>query len=387
MTVLINIATNFFFSVSLHFLWSLVNSLQMILHQPMLGISFPQNVKLLYSILLPIASLDLVPPEYSIELIFSLSTESDQPFSSALEDLGYETHLALLNLGTIFLYLVALLLAIAGVGVLKILSPLLPPNETVHRYSQKLKKGIFFNSFILLLIEGFLEIMISCYLNIYSPQTQTKSDVFSYLFSYLCLFITLVVLPVAFGWMLSQPEEVLDLDSAKQRYGAFYEGVRTESKLSLSYHLVQMVRRLLFVLCVFQPLVEIPASLQLMAVIFINLMANIYVGHTRAFIKASQNAQDLRNEVIIFYCCYSMMLFTDFVSDVYYQDLAGWAMIGLTFTSISLNLGQMLLSSTRPMRLRLQRLLVRHYQKRIRDGVETRLSTEEQEVPPVDTSR
>jgi len=57
----------------------------MILYLPMLKVYLPKNVKVFYSILLPLANLELVPPEYSTELMFDISTEEDEAFNPVLE--------------------------------------------------------------------------------------------------------------------------------------------------------------------------------------------------------------------------------------------------------------------------------------------------------------
>ena len=146
------------------------------LHLPMLSIIFPQNVQFFYSILLPLSSLDLIPTEYSTELVFSITTDLDEPYSSALEDLGYETHSALLNLGSLFLYKVAMFVCSVVALALKAILVRNPTNSAANKYFTILKEKLFFNGLILLFMEGYFEILISCYLNLYSPMLYTKSD-------------------------------------------------------------------------------------------------------------------------------------------------------------------------------------------------------------------
>jgi len=52
----------------------------------MLKVRLPKNVKLFYSILLPLANLELFPPEYTTQLVFDISSEEDSPYSPALEE-------------------------------------------------------------------------------------------------------------------------------------------------------------------------------------------------------------------------------------------------------------------------------------------------------------
>lgn len=47
----------------------------MIVYLPLCMVEFPQNVVLLYSILLPLSSLDIIPQEISTDVLFSMSDE------------------------------------------------------------------------------------------------------------------------------------------------------------------------------------------------------------------------------------------------------------------------------------------------------------------------
>ena len=60
-SLVFNLMTNVAFSTSMYLLWGLINTLQMILYLPMIEVNFPANVKFLYSILIPVACMDLIP--------------------------------------------------------------------------------------------------------------------------------------------------------------------------------------------------------------------------------------------------------------------------------------------------------------------------------------
>jgi hypothetical protein len=55
----------------------------MMIYNPLANIRFPINVMMLYGILLPITSLDLVPPEISTDVIFTMS--DGEAYSDILE--------------------------------------------------------------------------------------------------------------------------------------------------------------------------------------------------------------------------------------------------------------------------------------------------------------
>ena len=64
---------NLSFGLSLHLIWGMINALQMIIHNPLANFRFPINLMMLYGILLPITSLDLIPPEISTDIIFNMT--------------------------------------------------------------------------------------------------------------------------------------------------------------------------------------------------------------------------------------------------------------------------------------------------------------------------
>lgn len=217
-SVVTNALISLLYGGSMSYIFGLINTLQMNLHLPMIeGVDFPQNVIFLYSILLPLASMDILPTEYSTELIFTLSTEQDKPYSDSLEELGYESHSALLNLGSLFFYLGVLVLRFAY---------LLTKQKCISK--KKLSQmDLSFNLLIQFFIEGEMEILISCYLNLYSPQLRTNSDYFQYYLSFILLAIVLLVLPASFVFMLTRPKKELDFKVTQDKYGALYQDLRT----------------------------------------------------------------------------------------------------------------------------------------------------------------
>ena len=99
------IFTNLLLAGSISLIWSFVNALQMLMFIAMCQISFPSTVKMLYKILIPMASLDIIPSELSTDLIFSFSDDKDYSFNSKLEELGFENHNTIQNLGSMFYFI------------------------------------------------------------------------------------------------------------------------------------------------------------------------------------------------------------------------------------------------------------------------------------------
>jgi hypothetical protein len=337
-SLVFNLLTNIAFSSSMYLLWGLINTLQMILYLPMIGVNFPANVKFLYSILIPVACMDLIPREYTTDLIFDISEDEDSPYNDILEELGYETHSSILNLGSIFTYF---LLFVSGSLLMLVLKLTGMRSRKIRHAYKYLKDILMFNAFILLFMEGCMEVVISAFVNLYSNVFYTRSDVISYYFSYLALVITVILLPAGLIFVINVRKKALQCNYWKKRFGSVYEGIRIDSKWALSYNLFQVLRRLLFLFVVFHPGFEMPSSLRIMAVIYISLFMNMYQFSVRPFEVQSKNNLENFNETIIFTVTFSVILFTDYL-DVDQQNMAGWATISFVALNILVNLVTML---------------------------------------------
>ena len=51
--------------------------------------------------------MDIIPPEVSTELIFDLSLDKEFAYSDRVEAMGFDTHNTLLNLGSLFYFIMA----------------------------------------------------------------------------------------------------------------------------------------------------------------------------------------------------------------------------------------------------------------------------------------
>ena len=116
------IFTNIALAGSIKLIWSFVNALQMILFVAMCEINFPSTVKILYKLLLPLASLDIIPSEISTDLLFSFSGEINKPYSKRFEELGLESHNMIKNVGSMFYYISATIIALFIAIILKFFS-------------------------------------------------------------------------------------------------------------------------------------------------------------------------------------------------------------------------------------------------------------------------
>ena len=120
-------------------------------------------------------------------------------------------------------------------------------------------------------------------------------------------------------------------------FGSVYEGVRINNIWSLSYNLIQVSRRLLFLFVVFHPGFELPSTLRILIIIYLNLFMNVYQVGVRPFEVPSKNNIENFNETTIFCVTFFVVLFTDYLNIVQ-QNNAGWATISLVILNILVNL-------------------------------------------------
>ena len=132
-------------------------------------ITFPANLESFYQTLLPIATFDIVPSEYSTDIMFTFSEslELDEDNYSEFVLLDYESHNSIPNLGSVFLFIAYL----AVLELVVILGYLCIGRCHCLRDRHKKLRNYVFRSGLLLLIESAIEILASLYLNLVQFET------------------------------------------------------------------------------------------------------------------------------------------------------------------------------------------------------------------------
>ena len=107
-----------------------------------------------------------------------------------------------------------------------------------------------------LLIDANFEILISAYLQLkYDPfihQFGNESgDVASKVTTYVNVFLILVVFPVIFAFAFFQPMSRYKNIEFAERWGVLFEGLKLRTKFDLTYFLLFVVRRFLFIVIAF----------------------------------------------------------------------------------------------------------------------------------------
>ena len=58
-----------------------------------------------YRSIMPIATFDLIPAEYTTEHMYNFDYDNHDAYNNGLEEVGYDTCNALLNLGSVYLFM------------------------------------------------------------------------------------------------------------------------------------------------------------------------------------------------------------------------------------------------------------------------------------------
>ena len=131
----------------------------------------------------------------------------------------------------------------------------------------------------------------------------------------------------------------------KAQIGSLYLGINSESAWALSYSIVFMMRRSLFVFLMFS-LMKQPA-IQMNLLIYSSIFYIIYLHYVRPHDDSSSVLVETINEVILLVICYHFILLTDLLSDPFVKFKIGLSLIICVCSMISLNLSIIVFVSLR----------------------------------------
>ena len=320
----------------MRYMVALIRSLQIILHLPLLQILVPGNVIMFFSAIIPIAMFDVLESEeLSPRKVFNFMPEevNGEDIFDQMRDLGYETHSSVLNLGTLFVLLIVYFIQVFYCGLLGLFVVI---SGKGRNHFNNMKKQLFFNGFFSIILEAYIEFLISSLLNLSSPESSNNGELISKYLSYFCLFVTLIICPIAFAYVLKQPLDTLNSHAFESRWGSLYESVKLENKYTTSYYLVFMLRRIVFVGVAFF-MYSSPSS-QLQLIMFLNTAIMIYFGSFRPLDSALLNRIEMFNEQCISIVTFNMMLFTSWVDNPEARYMYGWTMNGVIIICLIVNL-------------------------------------------------
>jgi len=114
-----------FVSFSLSYLWGLINALQMIVYLPLFNINFPANINMFNSILISVATFDIIPKIDKINKFvfkFKYTEEEISHKAAGFVHLGFETKNFTLNSGSLLIFVFAFLIKAILITITRILA-------------------------------------------------------------------------------------------------------------------------------------------------------------------------------------------------------------------------------------------------------------------------
>ena len=167
------------------------------------------------------------------------------------------------------------------------------------------------NQLFIVFQEGYVEILVACYLNFQNIIIETLSDSISYIVAIVFLVTSLTIMPAAVIFVMLKDEATLKQKSTHKKFGAAYEDLKTRSIFALFYNLLYFLRRIILVFIIFNQFFISYVSLQVMACIYVNNFCCVYLVWHRPYITRQRNFNEIMNEVTIVISTEAMLFYTD----------------------------------------------------------------------------
>jgi len=169
-----------------------------------------------------------------------------------VQDLGYETQNSLLNLETISIFLNLWVFKLVVVlPLLFIFSYVTNKWYGVYKY---IMRRMMFSEILMLLFESYLTLLIAAYLQLrsFDPLTITSGDKAALGYGWLCLVVTLLIMPALnYSVLKGVSPEKLSKRKYNRKWGEFWRSLKLQPG-PLMYYPVFMFRRLVLVTVSFE---------------------------------------------------------------------------------------------------------------------------------------
>ena len=67
--------------------------------------------------------------------------------------------------------------------------------------------GLFFNQILSMTMEGYIDLLINGFLNVYTNDTSTNGEILGFMIAMLSIFLTTNFLPIALSWAIFSKNE------------------------------------------------------------------------------------------------------------------------------------------------------------------------------------
>ena len=221
----------------------LINWMQLVWYLPLMTSYFPEHVKVMYSYL-AFSNMDIDIFTEAFKRLTYVSTENLSAFNQRFEDNNVSSVLFFDNSASI---LFSLLLTIWSL-VLLVFFYFVVCNIKLKTYIKNTISSYFFNNSLLFVIQGFLELLFGCTLNVISFESSTVTEIISYMFSVLWLIGLIFVMWITSA-ILYDKRKVLNSEDQLyiKRIGNLFTELRNNQWYQIQFYPIFLARRLFFI--------------------------------------------------------------------------------------------------------------------------------------------
>jgi hypothetical protein len=220
-----NVVLQVVLSGSMAQMWSMVNSMQIILTYEILNLPMPGNVIMVMNNLADLCSFNVFPTDDIMDFLFNF-TPTDPP-GVGFEAMGNDSKSLTLYLGMAFLIMILIGLQYLLYGLSYGCRNY---DSLLNKIEHKLRPGLVFGTIYLFLIETYLDWAIGSALRLEEPKFETPSDYFDFGLACVGILITFVFPCYCFFFLRCNVNQ-LDKEEIQSKHGALYEGFITENAL------------------------------------------------------------------------------------------------------------------------------------------------------------
>ena len=199
-------------------------------------------------------------------------------FPGQIQNIGYESHNFIQNVGSMYLFLAIYFLKLFILFIAKLWS-LYKGKQS--KFYKKLFKQVIFSDLVVLFLEGYMEFCIAVFIRVQSGKAlfsdeNLPAETFSNVTCCICIFAIVICLPCLLIYTATRNRDTLANSKFEEWFGVLTEGLHLRKKLSLSYYLLFVIRRLLFLILAFYSF-QVPVF-QIQLLCLLNFFFSIYQG-------------------------------------------------------------------------------------------------------------
>ena len=208
-------------TASLHHIWSMVNTQQIVVMTGLFATTFPANLNIFFRYLMSIAAFDLI--ELTEFLDNYLGIEPTGPYNQAFDLIGLDSLLFVNNMGTMtFVYIIYIILAFLTLILYSVRFHL---NYKIHYLVIKMKENLFFKAIVTIIFET-AQMIYLCFLTQFKDKNLIKEPSHLAHFGvsiFLLMFITLI--PYYIMYMLRKYILNIGQKHLDKKFGSFFSNL------------------------------------------------------------------------------------------------------------------------------------------------------------------